>query len=253
MALSEALQPVFARKIAHRGLHDLAAGIVENTRSAFAAALVHGYGMECDIQPSADGEAMVFHDYTLQRLTKGTGAIKDYGTGYLRDLAFSTTADRMQTLGELLAQVAGREPLVVEIKSAFDGDTRITRRVAELVAGYAGPLVLKSFDPAMIIALRREGVRQPLGIVAMSNYEYRDYIRLNASEKRALANLLHFGESRPDFLSWNHRDLPAAAPFLCRSQLGLPVMSWTIRSALEAETAAPHIDQIVFEGFRPTA
>jgi glycerophosphoryl diester phosphodiesterase len=251
MGIPDALQPVFGRKIAHRGLHDVASGTIENTRSAFAAAMAHGYGMECDIQPSADGEAMVFHDFTLQRLTQATGAIKDLGAGALRNLAFSASGDRMQTLGELLAQVAGREPLVVEIKSAFDGDTRITRRVAELVAGYAGPLVLKSFDPAMVIALRREGVRQPLGIVAMSNYEYRDYLSLNAAEKRALANLLHFGESRPDFLSWHHRDLPSAAPFLCRSQLGLPVMSWTIRSAQEAQTAGPHIDQIIFEGFRP--
>ena len=249
--MTPALTPVFARPVAHRGLHDRARGIIENTPSAFAAALAGGFGIECDIQPSADGEAMVFHDYTLERLTQGEGRIDARLSASLVTLRFKETADQMQTLGALLAQVAGRQALVVEVKSRFDGNTAITARIAELVRDYAGPLVLKSFDPAMIVALRKHGVTQPLGIVAMAKYDYPDYAGLTPLERHALAHLLHFGESRPDFLSWNHKDLPAAAPYLCRSQLGLPVMSWTIRSALEARRAAPHIDQIVFEGFIP--
>jgi glycerophosphoryl diester phosphodiesterase len=246
-----ALAAVFAVPVAHRGLHDAAQGVIENTRSAFAAALRGGFGMECDIQASADGEAMVFHDYTLDRLTHSAGRVDKLNADQLRHVEFKNCADRMQSLGELLMQVEGRKPLVVEVKSGFDGNTAICTRIAALVHDYAGPLVLKSFDPAMICALRSAGVKQPLGIVAMSQYEYPDYTRLSASEKHALANLLHFSETRPDFLSWNHKDLPSAAPFLCRSQLGLPVMSWTIRSAEEAAHARPHIDQIVFENFRP--
>lgn len=249
--MNAALAPIFAQPVAHRGLHDAARGVLENTRSAFAAALAGGYGMECDIQPSLDGEAMVFHDYTLDRLTTSTGAVKAMTAEQLRQVSFTNCGDRMQSLGELLMQVEGRQALVVEVKSAFDGDTSITRRIAALVRDYQGPLVLKSFDPAMIVALGAAGVTQPLGIVAMGAYEYPDYAPLSAGEKHALANLLHFGETRPDFLSWNHKDLPAAAPYLCRSQLGLPVMSWTIRSQDEANRARPHIDQIVFEGFKP--
>jgi len=249
--MTPALAPVFAKPVAHRGLHDTSKGVIENTRSAFAAALARGFGMECDIQPSADGEAMVFHDHRLDQLTTGNGLIDGMSAASLAALPFAQTADRMQTLAELLGQVSGQQALVVEVKSRFDGNTAISARIAAVVRDYAGPLVLKSFDPAMLIALRAAGVRQPLGIVAMAAFDDADSAHLSTAQRHALANLLHFNESRPDFLSWYHRDLPCAAPFLCRSALGLPVMSWTIRSAEEAARAAPHIDQIVFEGFDP--
>ena len=157
----------------------------------------------------------------------------------------------METLADLFALTAGRVPLVVEIKSRFDGDGRIALRIAELARGYAGPLVFKSFDPAKMIALREAGVLQPIGIVGESDYEHGEYDSLSADEKRALAQLLHFEASRPDFISWNHKDLPSAGPYLCRRMLGLPVMSWTIRSQDAADKVAPYIDQIVFERFSP--
>ncbi len=250
---SPMLEAVFARPVAHRGLHDAAAGVIENTRSAFAAALHGGFGMECDLQIAADGEAMVFHDFTLDRLTNSTGRVDAMTADQLRHVTFKASGDRIQSLAELLMQVEGRQALVVEVKSRFDGNTAICARIAALVKAYSGPLVLKSFDPAMIKALRAAGVTQPLGFIGMNAYEYPDYAGLSAEQKHALGNLLHFGETRPDFLSWKHQDLPAAAPYLCRSQLGLPVMSWTIRSQEEAARAKPHIDQIVFEGFTPLA
>lgn len=245
------LAAIFARPIAHRGLHDRNQGRIENAPAAFAAAIEAGFGIECDLQLSADGEAMVFHDFVLDRLTLEEGPVEAWPAAKLRAVALRESHDRIGTLADLLAQVAGRVPLVVEVKSRHDGKTSIAPRVADLVAGYAGPLVLKSFDPAMIVALRALGVKQPLGIVGMSNYDYPDYARLSAAEKHALANLLHYEATRPDFLSWHHRDLPSAVPHLCRVALGLPVMSWTIRSAAEAARARPHLDQIVFEGYRP--
>ncbi|KAF0231032.1 MAG: glycerophosphoryl diester [Beijerinckiaceae bacterium] len=240
-----------ARPIAHRGLHLIENGLVENTRTAFDAAITGRYGIECDIQASADGEAMVFHDFLLDRLTEGAGRTDNLPAAQLRTLAFKVGTDRMETLADLFAQVAGRVPLVVEIKSRFDGDGRIATRVAALARDYAGPLVFKSFDPAKLVALREAGVMQPLGIVGESDYSHGEYDHLSAEEKRALANLLHFGVSRPDFISWNHKDLPSAGPYLARSQLGMPVMSWTIRSQEAADKVAPHVDQIVFERFTP--
>lgn len=240
-----------ARPIAHRGLHRAAEGLIENTRSAFQAAIDGNFGIECDIQASADGEAMVFHDFTLDRLTEATGRTDSLPATALRALNFKTGRDGMETLADLFAQTAGRVPLVVEIKSRFDGDGRIASRVAELARNYAGPLVFKSFDPAKLVALREAGVTQPLGIVGESDYSHGEYDRLSADEKRALAQLLHFTRSRPDFISWNHKDLPSAGPFLARAVLGLPVMSWTVRSAEAAAKVALHVDQIIFEGFLP--
>lgn len=242
---------ILANPIAHRGLHERAAGRIENTRSAFAAAIEAGYGIECDLQRAGDGEAMVFHDFTLDRLTKGSGRVDALPARDLAGIAFRETGDSMGTFGDLLDLVAGKVALVVEIKSGFDGDHRIIARIAQHAREYAGPLVFKSFDPAMLIALRAAGIAQPLGIIGMAQYEYPDYARLSPVEKHALANLLHFAQSRPDFLSWHHEALPSAAPFLARSVIGLPLMSWTIRSAQAAARARPHLDQIVFEGFRP--
>ncbi len=100
-----------ARPIAHRGLHDAAAGVIENTPSAFRAAIDGGYGIECDLQISADGEAMVHHDDALGRLTDGAGRLDAMTAAALKRVAFKATADRMLTLGELCDLVAGRTTL----------------------------------------------------------------------------------------------------------------------------------------------
>lgn len=241
-----------ARPIAHRGLHDVSAGIIENSLSAADGAVAGRYGIECDVQLSADGEAMVFHDFVLDRLTAETGPLNQRKAAELGAIALKGGGDRIPTLTALLDRVAGRVPLVIEIKSRFDGDLALTRRTVELVKQYAGqPIVIESFDPAIVAALRALAPAIPRGIVAMNGYAYGDYDKLDATQKHALANLLHFGESRPDFLSWKVADLPSAAPFLCQKALGLPVTAWTVRTPQEREHARLHSDQMVFEGFRP--
>ena len=141
---------------------------------------------------------------------------------------------------------------MIEIKSRFDGDLALTRRTVEIVAGYRNhPIVIKSFDPAIVTALRELAPEIPRGIVAMNAYDYGDYDSLSPERKHALANLLHFTESRPDFISWKVTDLDSAAPYLCRNALGLPLMSWTVRTPEERQRAAAMADQMVFEGFRP--
>jgi glycerophosphoryl diester phosphodiesterase len=241
-----------ARPIAHRGLHDLAAGVIENSISAAEAAIAGRFGIECDVQLSADGEAMVFHDFVLDRLTGATGSVAAQKADALAAITLKGSEDRIPTLSAFLDRIAGRVPLVIEIKSRFNGDLALTRRAAEIVAGYAGqPIVFKSFDPEVVTALREIAPAIPRGIVAMNEYAYGDYDRLDKARKHALANLLHFNESRPDFLSWKVTDLESAAPYLCRNALGMPLMSWTVRTPEEREQAARHADQMVFEGFHP--
>ncbi len=242
---------VVSRPIAHRGLHDAANGIVENTRSAFAAALERGFAIECDIQITRDGEAVVFHDFTADRLTSGTGKLSETTSAALQALPFRAGQDRVETLGALLAQVAGRVPLVVEIKSPMEGDLRLTRRALEVAGGYAGPLAFKSFDPNIVAALRMMAPDVVRGIVAMSRYDHPEWNQVSTARKHAMANLLHFGETRPDFISWHVNDLPLAAPFLCRTALGLPLMTWTVRTTEQRDIARQHADQMVFEGFVP--
>lgn len=238
------------RPIAHRGLHDVASGRVENTRAAFEAAIAQGYGIECDIQLSGDGEAMVFHDYTLDRLTVETGRVDARPAAALAAIPFRRGDHGIETLAALLALVAGKVPLVVEVKSRFNNDDTLARAALAALRGYAGPVVLKSFDPGVLVALREAGATMPLGIVATPSYDDPE-AGLDEAGKFRLANLLHLPESRPDFVSWNQAAIPGAAPFLSRYGLGLPLMSWTVRDQATADRLRPHVDQIVFEGFLP--
>jgi hypothetical protein len=127
---------------------------------------------------------------------------------------------------------------------------RLATRTATVIASYPGPLAVKSFDPRIVEALRGV-VRVPRGIVAMDEDGYREWRELSPADRRSCANLLHFSQTEPDFLSWRVRDLPSAAPFLCRTQLGRPVMTWTVRTPEDRRRAAEHADQMVFESFRP--
>ena len=240
-----------ARPLAHRGLHDRAAGIPENTLAAAAAAVAAGYAIECDVQISADGEAMVFHDATLGRLTGAEGPIEARSTADLAALTVMGTGERIPTLVDFLARVAGRVPVIVEIKSRFDGDRRLTRRTAEIVARFDAPIAMKSFDPELVATLAEIAASVPRGIVAEASQDDPEYGRLTPSLRTELAGLLHLHESRPDFLSWRVGDLPGPVPYLCRRLGNMPVMTWTVRTPEQRALAQAHADQMVFEGFRP--
>ena len=242
---------LLARPIAHRGLHDRNRGIPENTLAAAEAAIAGGFAIECDVQISADGEAMVFHDDDLERLTGEQGPVRARDAATLARMAVGDSAERVPALQTFLDRIGGRTPLVVEIKSRFDGDQRLARRVAAVLAGLEAPVVVKSFDPAIVSLMRRIAPDVPRGVVAQSRYEGGEWDRLDPARRRDMANLLHWPATQPDFLSWHHRDLPNAATALPRLLAGIPVMAWTIRSPAEAEAARPHADQIVFQGFVP--
>lgn len=240
-----------ARPIAHRGLHDAAKGIIENTPTAALAAVDRDFGIECDVQLTKDGEAVVFHDFELDRLTASTGRVDAMTAKALAKVRMQGTTDRIMPLTEFIGLIGGRVPLVVEIKSRFDGNMTLARRVAQIVNETAAPIVLKSFDPRIVSVLQLLTPNHARGIIAMLDYSYPDYAGCSAAEKHAMANLLHFAETRPDFVSWRVGDLPSAAPYLCRSALGLPVMTWTVRTAADRAKAERHADQMVFEGFLP--
>src|SRR3981189_2012826 len=164
-----------ARPVAHRGLHDRARGIIENMPGAAQAAVDGNFSIECDIQLTSDGEAMVHHDDALGRLTEGFGALLTKTTAELKTVRFRDTPERMMSLGDLCALVAGRVPLVIEVKSHFDGDRRLVARMAEVLAAYSGPAVGMSFDPDQVLALRDLIPSRPRGIVAEREYTPEDW------------------------------------------------------------------------------
>ncbi|PWB93994.1 glycerophosphodiester phosphodiesterase family protein [Methylosinus sporium] len=243
-------------KIAHRGLHDRSKGIVENSLSAARAAVCAGYAIECDVQASADGEVVVFHDETLERLTDATGRLDALNHFEIARLTLRGTREGVPTLRDFLATIGGNVPLFIEIKSRFDGDLALARNVAEIVAHYRGVVAIESFDPAPIAELRAHfgalGIAgAPLGVVAQASYEGEDWRFLSAAQREELTQFSHVERTRPDFLSWNVHDLPHEIPRRCREDLGIPMTTWTVRSAEQAKTALAFADQIVFEGFAP--
>ena len=239
-----------ARPIAHRGLHDAARGIIENTPSAFRAAVEANYAIECDVQLSADGEAMVHHDDTLERLTEGRGRLDAKSAAELRRVPFRATADPMLTLGELCDLVSERVTLVVELKSRFDGDQRLASRVAKVLAGYSGPVAGMSFDPGQTGALRDLLPSLRRGLVAQQRQRNvrSEHDSAVPAPPRYAAQALAAGLQ---FLAYRVQDLPSAMPLVARHLFRMPLLTWTVRTPADRERAARHADQIIFEGFRP--
>jgi glycerophosphoryl diester phosphodiesterase len=235
-----------ARPIAHRGLHDAASGAIENTASAFRAAIDGGYGIECDLQVSADGEAMVHHDEALGRLTDGAGRLDTMTAAALGRIPFKASADRMMTLGELCNLVAGRATLLIELKGSFAGDDRLAARATDVLAGYRGPAALMSFDPGLIAAVRRLAPAVARGLVAMRRDSDSPATQMSALRyaQQALA-------ARPQFLAYRVQDLTSSVPRLARNLLRMPLLTWTVRTLAERQRAAAYADQMIFEGFRP--
>jgi len=240
---------LIARPVAHRGLHNATAGVIENTPTAFAAAAAGNYAIECDLQLSADGEAMVFHDDALGRLTEGSERLAAMQAAELKRVPFRATPDRMITVGELCDLVDGRVTLVIELKSRFDGERRLVKRAADVLSSYRGPAALMSFDPGQMAALREIAPRLPRGIVAESHYRHREH--LSVRTKRALAYFGHALTTRPQFTAYSVHDLPATLPLAARWLLGLPLLTWTVRTQQDRDRAARYADQMIFEGFRP--
>jgi glycerophosphoryl diester phosphodiesterase len=240
-----------ARPVAHRGLHDIARGIVENMPAAAQAAVAGNFAIECDIQLTADGEAMVHHDDALGRLTEGSGALLGKTAAELKAVRFKNTDERMMTLGDLCALVAGRVPLVIEVKSHFDGDRKLVKRMAEVLTAYSGPAVGMSFDPDQVLALREIMPQLPRGIVAERDYTETDWPEASAEQRRGMTHLRHAFRTRPHFVAYWVNELPSMAPWTARNVFGLPLLSWTVRTPEQRARAARYADQMIFEGFLP--
>ncbi len=250
--MNPALPPVFlGAPIAHRALHDRAAGRPENSGPAIAAAVAAGYGIEIDVQLSADGEAMVFHDEALKRLTGREGLVREHAAADLARIELSGGGGTIPTLADCLRTVAGRVALLIEIK---DQDGAMGPRVGPLeeavareLSGYAGPVAVMSFNPHSVRAMARLAPGVPRGLTTCAwTDEDADGLGEDALERlRAIADFDDVGAS---FISHDASDLgsPAVAALKAR---GVPVLCWTIRSA-EAEAEARKVARnITFEGY----
>lgn len=241
---------IFLVPIAHRGLHDAARGRIENTRTAFQAAIDADLGIECDVRPAAGGLPVVFHDDTIDRLIDGTERVVDLTAGDLDRLTYRDRDDeRIQTFAELLEQVGGRVPLLVEIKSEWDPpDHGFLFRVCRMAAYYEGPIALMSFDPAVIVLAKQYAPQVPRGIISGS-YAGGDWWgdRIDQARAARLRDLEEGADANPDFYAYEVGALETLPPRRAREELGVPLFTWTVRSEEDRRLAEAFADAPIFE------
>lgn len=243
-----------ARPFAHRGLHDLARGRAENSRAACAAAIEAGYALEIDLQLSADDEAMVFHDYKMGRLTAEQGLVRKRSAAQLGAIELKGGGgETIPTLEQILSLVAGRVPLLIELKDqdgAFGPDIGpLEQRVADLLAEYDGPVAVMSFNPHSMRRMAEIAPDVPRGLVSF-DWPREEAPTLTYAQRVALADVIEFEELGCAFVSYGAEAFPAKGPTRVRVQ-GFPVLTWTIKSPLEEARSRPHADQITFEEYLP--
>jgi glycerophosphoryl diester phosphodiesterase len=237
--------------IAHRALHDLTAGRPENSPSAIEAACAAGYGIEIDLQLSSDGQAIVFHDYDLKRLTAETGPVRQRSAAELGQITLKGGTDTIPTLARVLAQVAGRVPLLIEIKDqdgAMGGAVgALEAATARALQGYDGPVAVMSFNPHSMIAMAGLAPDVPRGLTTCG-YALKDWPLLPSGTRTRLRDIPDYDTAKACFISHQASDLNAARVADLKAR-GATILCWTIRSAA-AEAEARRIAQnITFEGY----
>lgn len=237
--------------LAHRGYHDAANHRPENSSSAFAAAVAAGYGIELDVQLTADGQAVVFHDETLNRMTRNTGLVLDRTAADLGEIRLQNSSDFIPTLVEVLAQIAGRTPLLIEIKDRLDTMTdtsgRLEKAVAMALERYAGPVAVMSFNPHCVAHMARFAPTVARGLTT-DDCDPADYFPVPAAVCDALRSIADYDRTQSSFISHKASDLGRARVADLKSQ-GAAILCWTIRSP-QAEAQARQIaHNITFEGY----
>ncbi|RCS24564.1 glycerophosphodiester phosphodiesterase [Phyllobacterium salinisoli] len=227
------------RPIAHRGLHDLNNKCWENTLSAFDAAAKAGFSIECDVHLSKDGVAIVFHDEDLKRLSGKDGQIQELTAAQATALQIGETEDRVPTLREALALIAGRVPVIIELKGIPGRDDGLVAAVASELEGYEGHAAIMSFDHHLVRRFPADAPGIPGGLTA-------EGVKTRNIEA-------HFSMLAHElaFVSYNVHHLPNPFVAFVREKLRLPVITWTVRDQAAKAQSDLFADQITFEGFNP--
>lgn len=238
--------------IAHRGLHDLLQGRPENSMSAVRAAMEKGYGIEIDIQLTADGQALVFHDYDLNRLTDARGAIRDRAALDLATIPLKGSSEAPPLLSAVLEVVGGDVPLLIEIKDqdgALGDDVGpLEAAVATALEGYDGPVAVMSFNPHSISAMQALAPNVPRGLV--TDPFIADEWPVDRERRARLAAIEDYERVGASFISHNRRDLASPRVAELKAQ-GVPILCWTIRSPEQEADARQYADNVTFEGYLP--
>ena len=237
--------------LAHRGYHDRARGCIENSASAFRAALAAGYGIELDVHLSRDGQAMVFHDATLDRLTAESGLVNARSAADLGRMRLNGSTDTISTLAQVLKLVAGHAPVLIEIKDQTGAmratDGRLEQATAAALVGYHGPVAVMSFNPHCIAEMARLAPQVPRGLTT-SSYDATEWQPLPAASCDRLRAIPDYDATLCSFISHQASDLARPRVAELKSH-GASILCWTIRNPDQESQARQLADNITFESY----
>lgn len=223
---------------AHRGLHG--PGVPENSLAAYGLAVERGMGIECDIQRSRDGCAMLLHDWELDRLTGLSGPTASHSAEELAQVAFLDSEHRLARLEDMLPLVGGQVPILIEIKSKRGYDVRRScRAVAGALANYAGRHAVMSFDPRVCAWFAKHSPETLRGLVMRE-----DDVGMTQKAWQRHAALW---AARPEFIAYHVAALPNPMVAALRER-GMPVLTWTVNSPESRAHAKIHADALISEG-----
>ena len=226
---------------AHRGLHG--GRVVENSLEAFDRAIAAGHGIELDVQLTADGDAVVFHDATLARLCGRTERVDALTRAALGAISLTGTQERIHSLHDVLRHIDGRVPVLIEIKTPQRHIGFLCQAVRHALEGYVGAAAIMSFHPEIVHWFCKNAPPVTRGLV-VSDEKYKK-MRLGRL-RRWIEQTLSMAHAHPDFLAYDIQSLPSPMSRKAR-QFGLPVLTWTVRSAQDRARALEHADQIIYE------
>ncbi|WP_411286577.1 glycerophosphodiester phosphodiesterase family protein [Phenylobacterium sp.] len=240
----EAWDLLFHPPIAHRGLWS-PGGAPENSLAAFQAACAAGYSVELDVQLSSDGEAMVFHDDGLERMTGATGRLRDRTAADLAQLRLASTDEPIPTLLETLAVIGRRAMAHVELKTPYGEVGPLEQRTHEVIIDHAGPVCVIGFNPYSHAWFAE---RYPGVLRGLDSYSYRRAPQMVEAQRRSFAELEHIAIARPHFLALGLDMLPSEKAASLRAQ-GMPLIAWTVRAPEQWDALKASCDNLIFEGF----
>lgn len=247
-----ALSAEFLRRpIAHRALHKRSEGRPENSPAAIRAAIAAGYAIEIDVQGTADGQAVVFHDEWMERLTEATGFVKDYTAAELGRIRLRDSDECIPTLPEVLAIVAGQVPLLIEIKDQTDRmaetDGRLEAAVAKALKTYQGRVAVMSFNPHAVANMARLAPEIPRGITTAA-YDYAGWAPLSPERCDELREIADYDRVGASFISHEAADLARNRVAELKAR-GATILCWTVTSEKVEAKAREVADNITFERY----
>lgn len=237
---------LLATPVAHRGFHNASAGIAENSLSAFQAACEHGLPIEFDIRFSRDEIPMVFHDVDLARMTNQTELVSDLDAISLQETQLKNSSDTIPSLTRVLEVVAGRVPLIIEVKPTSLNRAKSIKILQSILVGYTGKFCIQSFDPFILIEFAKTSPHIIRGQLGMRNPP----AHMSVYRKFMLRHMLLNPISKPDYIGYDIRDIETL-PIQKYKKKSIPLLAWTIKNESDIEKARLYADNVIFEDLAP--